>query len=457
MGWREIGQTSLIAVIFSGFAVGAAAPSKNFAVTSSAIQLKVDKFTMENGLTVLLHVDNTLPIVSYQTWFRVGSRNEEVGYTGLAHLFEHLMFKGSKRYSGKDFDRILHANGATNNAFTSHDYTGYYENLPSDKLELVMDIEADRMAHLSITPEHLKSERDVVKEERRFRVDNDVEGTLSEMMWSTVFKVHPYRSPISGSLRDLDRVTVEKAQDFYRQYYAPNNAVIVVAGAFDPGQVKSWLKKYYGTIPAQKIENRAISQEPAQRGARSMRLAREVKNSTFLVAFRAPKAGDPDAYALDLLASVLGEGGSSRLYKRLVYREQLATAVFASNYSLRDPGVFQVFVSLRPGAQYQKAANLIYAELWQVRNKPVVELELIKARNMVMKHYIEGLKTIAGKAHALALNEIIFGDYTMFFRDLAEYEKVTVADLQRVAKTYLQPQQRSVVLVAPKAAEEIQP
>ena len=216
------------------------------------IKFPVEKYQLNNGLTVLLHEDHSVPTISYHTWFRVGSKNEEPGYTGIAHLFEHLMFKGAKRYTGKEFDRILQANGAVNNAFTSYDYTGYYENLPSDKLELAVDLESDRLVNLQVNAENLVSEREVVKEERRVRVDNSVGGFLSEMLYATVFKVHPYRWPVIGWMQDLDQIDLKKCREFYGSYYAPNNAVVIVAGDFDTKSAKALIDKYYSHLPASK-------------------------------------------------------------------------------------------------------------------------------------------------------------------------------------------------------------
>jgi zinc protease len=229
---------------------------------SQSIRFPVEKFKLANGLTVLLNEDHSAPIISYHTWFRVGSKNEEVGYTGIAHLFEHMMFKGAKRYTGEQFDRVLQANGGVNNAFTTHDYTGYYETLPGSKLELVADIEADRMENLQITPENLTSERDVVKEERRFRVDNNPGGVLREALYGTAFKVHPYRWPVIGYMEDISRIDVAKANEFYRTYYAPNNAVLVISGDFDKAEAKRIVEKYYGAIKSQEIPQRPRPPEP---------------------------------------------------------------------------------------------------------------------------------------------------------------------------------------------------
>jgi zinc protease len=414
------------------------------------IRFPVEKYVLPNGLTVVLHENHSAPIISYQTWFRVGSRHEEPGYTGIAHLFEHMMFKGAKRYTGEQFDTMLQANGATNNAFTTHDYTGYYENLPSSKLELVMDIESDRMESLRITAEKLKPEREVVKEERRMRVDNNPIGILREVLFGTTFRVSSYRWPVIGYMTDLDNITVEKATEFYKTYYSPNNAVLVIAGDFDPASVKKLVQKYYGELKSAKLPARPFQAEPVQTAVRSQTVEKDVQTMQFAMAYQTPKAGTDESYALDLLANVLGNGQSSRLHQRLVYKEQVATSAATYNMTLQNSGLFQVYVSLKPGANFQQAHKAVLAEMWRPRNLLIPEAELQKAKNQVMKSYVDSLKTIHGKAEALALNEILFGDYEHLFRDLGRYNKITAEQVRKVALRFLQPDHATLVVLKPK-------
>ncbi len=415
---------------------------------SQLIRLDVEKYTLENGLTVLLYEDHTAPIVSYNTWFRVGSKDETPGLTGMAHLFEHMMFKGAKRYTGEQFDKILQANGAVNNAFTTQDYTGYYIDGPSNKLELIMDIESDRMVNLQVTEENLKAEREVVKEERRLRTENSVVGTIYENMFSTVYKVHPYRWPVVGWMQDLNRMTVVDCQAFYKNFYAPNNAVIVVAGDIDKARVKGLIKKYYGSLEASKtLKKSVLPAEPAQRGERFQQVNKKVETPTLAVAFRSSKAGDDETFALDLLASILGSGESSRLHRRLVYSEQKALSAKAFNLTPQEPGIFEIMVSLRSGATDDDVLKAIYGEIWKVRKVPVSEQELSKVKNQVMMEYVSSMKTIRGKANVLALNEIMFGNYQVVFDDLIKYNNVTREQILQVADKYLRPEQRSVVKV----------
>lgn len=414
------------------------------------ISLPVTKFVLENGLTVLLLEDHAVPMISYHTWYRVGSRDESPGVTGAAHMLEHMMFKGAKKYDGKKFDHTLHENGITNNAFTSNDYTGFYENLPSDKLELIMDMEVDRMSSLALNPEDLKSEKEVVKEERRWRVDNNPMGLLRELMMGTMFKTHPYTWPVIGYMKDIADYDVEKLRYFYSTYYVPNNAVLVIVGDFETAKVKKMIEKYYGKLAAKPLPEKTIAFEPPQKAQRQASLKKDVQNSSFVVAYQSPKQGDPDMYALDLASNILGNGTSSRLHKRLVYEKQTATSAYAYNYSMKDHGMFAVGVNMKPGQGTQEALDIVYNEVWKMRNTKVTPKELEKAKTQVMKDLVDGLKTMDGKARALAVNEILTGSYETLFKDLERYQAVTVEDVKRVFEKYTQQTQRSIISLEPK-------
>lgn len=418
------------------------------------ISLPVTKFVLDNGLTVLLLEDHAVPMVSYHTWYRVGSRDESPGVTGAAHMLEHMMFKGAKKYDGKSFDRIFHENGINNNAFTSNDYTGFYENLPSSKLELVMDMEVDRMSSLLISPEDLKSEKEVVKEERRWRVDNNPMGALRELMMGTMFKVHPYKWPVIGHMKDINEYDSEKLRYFYNTYYVPNNAVLVVVGDFKTSKVKSLIKQYYGKLPAKPLPERNYPKEPPQKVQQNATVRRDVQSTSFVVAYQSPKQGEADMYALDMMANILGAGSSSRLHKRLVYQKQVATSAYVYNHSMKDHGIFAVGVNMKPGLGADQALETVYNEVWKLRNQKVTEQELQKAKTQVMKDLVDSLKTMDGKARALAVNEIMTGSYESLFSDLEKYQAVTAEDIQRVAEKYTQQTQRSIITLEPKVKKE---
>lgn len=418
------------------------------------ISLPVTKFVLKNGLTVLLLEDHTVPMISYHTWYRVGSRDEAPGVTGAAHMLEHMMFKGAKKYSGKDFDRTLHENGITNNAFTSSDYTGFYENIPSDKLELIMDIEVDRMSSLLINPDDLKSEKEVVAEERRWRVDNNPMGVLREQMMSTIFKKSNYRWPVIGYMKDIQDYDAEKLRYFYNSYYGPNNAVLVIVGDFKTSKVKSLVEKYYGKLEKREIPQKDYPAEPVQKVQQNAITRRDVQNSSFVVAFQAPKQGDADMYAMDLAANILGNGSSSRLYRRLVYQQQQATSAYAYNHTLKDAGIFAVGVNMKPGLETSSALESVYNEVYKMRTQKVTDKELEKAKTQVMKDYVDSLRTMDGKARALAVNEIVTGSYDSLFSDLEKYQAVTADDILKAMAKYTQQNQRSIITLAPKAKKE---
>jgi zinc protease len=365
-----------------------------------------------------------------------------------------MMFKGAKKYDGKSFDRIFHENGITNNAFTTNDYTGFYENLPSSKLELVMDMEVDRMSSLLINPDDLKSEREVVKEERRWRVDNSPMGLLRELMMGTIFKVHPYKWPVIGYMKDIENYDSEKLRFFYNTFYVPNNAVLVLVGDFKTSKVKSLIEEYYGKLPMRALPERKYAQEPPQKVQQNAGLKKDVQNSSFVVAYQGPHQGEPEMYALDLAANILGAGSSSRLHKRLVYQKELATSAYAYNSSMKDAGIFAVGVNLKPGLGTQEALDIVYNEIWKLRNKKVDEKELEKAKTQVIKDIGDSLKTMDGKARALAVNEIVNGTYQTLFTDLEKYQAVTADDVKNVVDKYTQQNQRSIITLEPKVKKD---
>ena len=414
------------------------------------ISLKVEKFTLPNGLTVLLHEDHSIPMVSYHTWYHVGARDEQPGVTGAAHMLEHMMFKGAKKYTGKQFDQILHANGITNNAFTTADYTGFYENLPSDKLELIMDVEVDRMRNLTLKPEDLTSELQVVGEERRWRVDNNPISLLRESMMEVLYEKHPYHWPVIGYMRDIQAYTVEKLRKFYDAYYVPNNAVLVLAGDFDTHKTKALIEKYYGVLQSRPLPEHSYTSEPDAEKARQVINTGEVQSTSVLLAYKTVYAGHKDQYALDLLANILGTGTSSRLYKNLVYKAQEATETGAFSETGADPGFFSIHASVRPGKSSATAEKVLNHELEILKKELVSAKELKKAKNQIMKDYVEGLMTIDGQAQSLAVTEILRGDYQALFEDLNKYEQVTAQDLRRVAQTYFKPQFKVTAVLNPK-------
>lgn len=428
----------------------------SFAIASDLqIKFPVEKFKLKNGLTVLLHEDHNVPMVSYHTWYRVGSRDELAGATGAAHMLEHMMFKGAKKYSGKQFDHILHANGIMNNAFTSWDYTGFYENLPSSKVELMMDMEVDRMRFLNLSPDDLKSELQVVGEERRWRVDNNPMGLLRENLFLMAFNQSPYHWPVIGYMSDIQAYTVEKLKYFYDKFYVPNNAVLVLAGDFDSQKIKPLIEKYYGELKPADLPERKYARDPLPTKPTRKIVESEVESTTLMFAYPGVEAGHPDSYALDLLTNILGLGDSSRLFKKLVYDDQLATSASSHNLTNAEPGLILASVSLRPGSNEKQAEDILRQEIKKMTQLSVSEKELEKAKNQFMKDYVDNLTTIDGKAQSLAVNEILFGSYDKLFTDLDKYKQVTVKDINTVAKKYLIPQREYLAILRPKQKNQV--
>jgi zinc protease len=421
-----------------------------------ALNFPVEKYQLDNGLTVLLYRDTSTPLVSFHTWIRVGSKDEEKGFTGMAHLFEHLMFKGSKKFSNKEYDRILKEIGANNNAFTSRDYTGYYVNASSEHLELIMDLESDRFQNLILTEDNLKSERDVVKEERRFRVENRIEGVVFEKINELAYTSHSYRWPVIGYIEDLDNISLQKAKEFYRTFYSPNNAVLMVAGDIQVEKVKKLVDKYYGHMKAQPIERPQYPIDPDQKKQKEHVFYRDIQSDYLTVSFVVPSQTSPEIYAVEMLAEILGKGESSRLYKKLVYDQQIATSVSVFLMSNYHSSVLQIHVRLKPAKtrqladqQKNKALAQIWTELFQLRNYHVKPNELLKAKNKIIKDYVDNLKTMHGKAYSLAMNETVLGDYKKLFSDLESYQRVLEKDIQFVAEKYLIQKRSNIVLARP--------
>lgn len=418
-------------------------------IEAPEIRFPVEKFQLKNGLTVLMAQDSSAPLISFQTWYRVGSKDEEVGATGLAHLFEHMMFRGTKRFGLGKFSDLVSFNGGTFNAYTTRDSTVYYENIPAGKLELVMELESDRMENLIVNDEVFRAEREVVKEERRLRVEDDVLGQLFERVFATGFTKHPYRWPVVGYMKDLEVMPTEKVRGFYNKFYAPNNAVLVIAGDFDPSKARKWVEKYYGVISAKPLDRTVPNPEPYQSGERFSEVREKVESEYYTLSFLTPGENDEDGFALELLGHILGSGTSSRLYKRLVYEGGLATSAGAGISRLQQHGLFHIFVTLKRGASMDAVQKVAQGEVWSARNKLYSEAEVSQAKVQVMKSYVTSLKTISGKATALGLNESLLGSYEYLFTDLARFQAVTPEKIKQVANKYLTAKRRNTVLVRP--------
>jgi predicted Zn-dependent peptidase len=428
-----------------------ASPAAAAGSTLTPDMLKVERHTLDNGLIVLTHEDHSVPAVAFWQWYRVGSRNERPGITGISHFFEHMMFNGSRNVPPKEYDRILESNGGYSNAFTDRDMTAYYEETASDRLGTCLYLDADRMASLSLLPEQLKSEIDVVKEERRLRTDNDIPGMLDEGLYATAFYAAPYRWPVVGWMGDLNRISREEMVDYFRTYYAPDNCILVLTGDFNTAAALDSIRRYFGGIPRQPAPVPPVNSEPDQRGGRRVEVHYPAQNVSLDIGFKAPDARNPDTPALDVLSSILSAGESSRLHQALVYERQIALAAYTSFLSRIDPGLFEIYVEMRPGRTAAEGEAAVDSVLDRLIREGPSPRELTKARNLLEAGFIKALKTNNGVGQTLGYYEHVFGDYREMFKTIDRYRAVTAEDCKRVAKKYFDPQKRTVAVLVPES------
>ncbi|WP_242338165.1 MULTISPECIES: pitrilysin family protein [Anaeromyxobacter] len=411
---------------------------------------QVRAHTLPNGLRVRLLQDRSAPTLSYYTFFQVGSRNERLGTTGISHLFEHMMFNGAAKYGPKEFDRVLESRGGHSNAYTSNDVTAYYEDFAPDALETVIDLEADRMRSLRLTTDSLEQEREVVKEERRLRTENSIFGLMEEQLESLVFLAHPYRWPVIGWMDDIERITRDDCEAFFRTYYAPNNAAVYVVGDMDPDATLALLERHYADIPAGPRPAPVPQGEPPQRGERRAVVRYPAQAPALLAGWRGPAARSPDSAALDVLQVCLAVGESSRLRRRLVQDEEVAVSVSIGWGWRIDPGVFLAFAELTPKVKSARAEAMLWEELDRAASKGVSSAEVRRAQALLRSSVLHELATHHGVAHALGQAEALLGDWREAGRALEHYAAVGPRDVKRVAAEYLDPSRRSVVALDPE-------
>jgi zinc protease len=405
--------------------------------------------TLPNGLRIRVLEERSAPTVSYYTFFRVGSRNERPGLTGISHLFEHMMFNGAAKYGPKEFDRVLEAQGGHSNAYTSNDLTAYYQDFAVEALPTVVDLEADRMRSLALTEETLEQERQVVMEERRLRTDNSTYGLMEEQLETLVFQAHPYRWPVIGWMGDIESIQRVDCLQWARTYYTPANAAVYVVGDLDAPAALELLEQAYGDIPEAAPPPPVPPAEPLQRGERRAVVRYPAQAAAVLVGWRAPAARDPAAAVVDVLQGVLAIGESSRLRRRLVEETELAVSIHASYAWRIDPGVFMIFAELAPGVTPGRFEKVLWAELEKVATRGVTVAEVRRARGLLRSAALHEIATHAGVAHALGQAEALLGDYREAGRVLAQYRAVTPAQVRKAAAEWLGPERRSVVVLDP--------
>jgi zinc protease len=411
---------------------------------------KVHPFTLDNGLRLLVVEDHSSPTLAYQTWFRVGSRDEVMNYTGLAHLFEHMMFKGTKAHPEGQYEHILEEAGAEGlNAFTSQDYTAYIQEIPSDKLDLLASLESDRMHNLVVNDQSFRTEVGVVQNERRFRNENNPDGMIEQELFGLAFKKHPYHWPVVGYQEDLDRMSSENAREFYQNYYNPSHATIVMVGDVTPDRALSVVKKYYGSLPGKASPPHVVEAEPAAKETRRKTLNMNIQVQKLWVAYRVPSITNPDAPKLEVLASILTGGKSSRLHRALV-ETGIASSVEASNPGSEDPSLFTIVVNLQKGKKAAQAEAVINREIQRLFREPISDREMERAQNRLSFDFYSGLSTSYEKARFLGYFEASANDFQKGIEFRKEIPKVTPADVQSVVKTYFVPDNRTVITALPK-------
>ncbi len=423
-------------------------------------QIPIQFHTLANGLQIVMSVDSHVPIIDAQVWYHVGSKDEEPGHTGFAHLFEHLMFDGSAHVGPDEHSRIIEAMGGFDNAETNDDVTVFYETFPSNYLERVLWLEADRMGSLSVDEKDFESERQVVEEERRMRVDNSPYGRVQEDLYAAAFVVHPYHHTTIGSIADLDKATLEEVRAFHDTYYRPNNATLIIVGDFNPAQALLWAQKYFGGIPRspQPIP-RVTVKEPPQTAERTVTKEYPgVPLPAVVEGYKMPAKFTPDSYPLDLASNILAGGESSRLYLSLVYQQQIALEAEGFGNFTEDPNLFWVLAVMDPPHTAEEGEKALDAVLAQIKDQPVSDKELQKAKNQEISTFILGRETDEERASALGEAAVLGKNPDLVNTDLSRYEDVTAARIKNVADEYFIPTHETVLFYLPlKQAQSGEP
>ncbi|MEJ1963017.1 MAG: pitrilysin family protein [Gammaproteobacteria bacterium] len=409
----------------------------------------IRSFELANGLKLIVWPVRNIPNVALYNWVRAGSRNEAPGITGLAHFFEHMMFNGTARRRAGDFDKLMEAQGGANNAFTSDDVTVYQNWFPRDALELIFDLESDRIANLAFDPEVIESERGVVASERRLSVDDNNHGHLAEQVQAAAFVLHPYQFPTIGWPADIQSWELGDLQKFFRTYYAPNNQTFVVAGDVSPDEVFALARQYLEPIPRQAAPEPVLAREPEQEGERRVVVRRNAQTPLLQYAYKAPAAADPRAPALNLLISILVDGDASRLYRELVENRKVIVDLGGNWHEGFDPALLWLYFTLAEGSDPEAVRPVIDAELARLANDGVTAEELRRAKSMAAVAFWKKLSTIDGKAQLLGEYEVFHGDWAKLFTAPAELERVTAEDVRAVARDVLDVNRRTVGILIP--------
>jgi zinc protease len=426
-------------------------PASRAAVRPPKLDYKMT--TLANGLKVILLEDHSTPIVHTELWYHVGSKNEKKGRTGFAHLFEHMMFKGSKNVEPEGHPSYISSIGGQSNASTNEDSTIFWQTTPAQYLPLVLWLEADRMASLRIDDKVFKTEREVVKEERRMRVENQPYGRLNEIIFNEAFTVHPYKHPTIGSMEDLEAASIDDVRDFWKTYYVPENATLVLVGDFDSKEAMSLVNEYLGKVPkSNRRVPRDIPAEPPQTKERRVRLEENVPLPAVIVAHHITFDGHPDSYPLHVASKVLSDGQSSRIHRKLVYEKGIALAAFGQGNLIEDPNLFYAVAIVQRGHSPDEAVTALIAELDRLRSEPITAAELQQTKNQFARDYILIRESNKDKANVLAHAAVLHNDITTADGEFDIFMNMTAAEVQRVAQKYFTPENRLVITIMPKGS-----
>ncbi|MEZ9594284.1 M16 family metallopeptidase [Shewanella sp. 10N.261.52.F9] len=408
----------------------------------------IQSFTLDNGMKIMVLEDSSIPNANMYLFWKVGSRNEVPGITGISHFFEHMMFNGSKKYGPKMFDRTMEAAGGANNAYTTENLTVYTDWFPANAIETIFDLEADRIENLDINEQMVESERGVVASERLTGLENSNWRVIQEELKGAAFRAHPYSWSVIGHESDIEAWTLDDLTQYHKTYYAPNNAVVVIAGDVKLAEVKKLANKYFAPIPAQAPPREVKTVEPLQKGERRVFVQKaSVSTPNVMLGYHVPATSNSDYYALDLLASILTTGNSSRMYQGLVDK-QVAIEVDTYMPMSFDPNLFYVMGVANPGVTAPELEDAMISEINRISQQGVTEAELEKVKNIKLMGFYRAMETINGKANTIGTYELFFGSYDKLFNAPEAYNKVTPADIQRVAQTYLKRSNRTVAVLA---------
>ena len=427
------------------------AMAASFAMLFNAQQIKFEEYDLPNGLHVILHQDNSAPVVTTSVMYHVGAKDEAAGRTGFAHFFEHLLFEGTKNIKRGEWFKLVSANGGSNNANTNPDRTYYYETFPSNNEQLGLWMEAERLRHPVINQIGVDTQREVVKEEKRLRMDNQPYGGLFNAILTTLFKKHPYKGTVIGSMEDLNSAKLEEFNAFFKKYYIPNNATLVVAGDIKPEQTKKWINEYFGSIPKGTPVTRNFPKEaPITQEFEETVYDANIQLPAYIFAYRTPAGNERDAYILSMLGSYLSKGKSSVLYKKLVDNEKKALAVEAFNLGLVDHSIFAFFAIPMGNTSKDVLKKDIDAEIKKLQTDLISEEDYQKLQNQVENDFVNANSSVQGIANTLADSYLLKGNTNLINEEINIYRSITREDLRNAAKKYLNSNQRAIINYLPK-------